>query len=302
MTFTRRIKSEILKIKGEKRCCKRAMLYGMLLFSSWFENGKIQFTSENSETTERVSKLLTELYPECKYELFTTSNGERNEFRVRISDENSTFILFNDLNYIDGTTYKILFENLMCDSCKSAFLKGAFLSCASAISPESGYHLEFVVSRFNLSRELLRFLKICGYDGKYTKRNSHYVVYFKDSSVIVDLIAFVGAVNCSFEMTNHIIEKDIRNNCNRVVNCEAANIQRTVSTARKQLDAINGLKQCGKYSLLSEELRLTAEIRIANEDMSLGELADLHDPVVTKSCVNHRLKKICDIWENEINK
>lgn len=298
MTFTRRIKSEIIKNKGEKRCCKRAMLYGMLLFSSWFENGKIQFTSENSETTEKVSKLLNELYPECGYELFTTSNGERNEFRVRISNVNSTEILFDDLKYSDGTTYKILFENFMCESCKSAFLKGAFLSCASALSPESGYHLEFVVSRFNLSRELLRFLRICGYEGKYTKRNSHYVVYFKDSSVIVDIIAFVGAVNCSFEMTNHIIEKDIRNNCNRVVNCEAANIQRTISTARKQLDAINGLKRCGKYNLLSEELRITAEIRIANEDLSLGELAALHDPAVTKSCVNHRLKKICDIWED----
>lgn len=297
MTFTRRIKREILRTKGEKRCCKKAMLYGMLLFSSWFENGKIQFTSENADTTERVSKLISEIYPECKMELFTISNGEKNEFRIRIYDENSTLQLFKDLNYHDGTTYTILFENFLCDSCKASFLKGAFLSCASALSPESGYHLEFVVSRFNLSRELLRFLKICGYEGKYTKRNSHYVVYFKDSSVIVDIIAFVGAVNCSFEMTNLMIEKDIRNNCNRVVNCEAANIRRTVSSARKHLDAINGLKACGKFNLLSEELQITAELRAANEDVSLGELAVLHEPAVTKSCVNHRLKKICDIWE-----
>ncbi len=299
MTFTRRIKREILKAKGEKRCCRKAMLYGMLLFSSWFENGKIQFTSENAETTEKVGKLLSEFYPECKAEFFTTSNGEKNEFRIRISDEESTGLLFRDLNYPDGATYRILFENLMCDSCKAAFLKGAFLSCASAISPERGYHLEFVVSRFNLSRELLRFLKICGYEGKYTKRNSHYIVYFKDSGVIVDIIAFVGAVNCSFEMTNLMIEKDIRNNCNRVVNCEAANIQRTVSSARKHIDAINGLKNCGMFNSLSEELRMTAEIRLQNADLSLGELADIHSPPVTKSCVNHRLKKICDIWEEK---
>lgn len=299
MTFTKKIKSEILRSKGEKKCCRRAMLYGMLLFSAWFENGKIQFTSENYETTERVGKLISEFYPQCKTEFFTTSSGERNEFRIRISDTFSTDMIFNDLNLHDGTTYKILYENFMCDACRAAFLKGAFLSCASAISPESGYHLEFVVSRFNLSRELLRLLKICGYDAKYTKRNSHYVIYFKDREAIVDVIALTGAVNCSFEMTNLIIEKDIRNNCNRVVNCEAANIKRTVSTARKHIEAVNGLIRCGKFSSLSQELQETAELRIKNEDMSLGELALLHEPVVTKSCVNHRLKKICDIWEQE---
>lgn len=299
MTFTKKIKSEILRSKGDKKCCRKSMLYGMLLFSSWFENGKIQFTSENSETTDKVNKLINEFYPGCKTEMFTTSSGERNEFRIRISDTESTECIFKDLNLNDGTTYKILYENFMCDACRAAFLKGAFLSCASAISPESGYHLEFVVSRFNLSRELLRLLKICGYEAKYTKRNSHYVLYFKDREIIVDIIAFAGAVNCSFEMTNLMIEKDIRNNCNRVVNCEAANIKRTVSTARKHIDAVNGLIECGKFSSLSDELKETAKLRIKNEDLSLGELALLHEPPVTKSCVNHRLTKLCEIWENE---
>ncbi len=299
MTFTKRIKSEMLKNKGEKKCCRKSMLYGLLLFSSWFENEKIQFTSENYETTERVAKLLNEFYPNCKTEMFTITSGEKNEFRIRISDKESTDVIFDDLKLNDSTTYKILNENFRCELCRAAFLKGAFISCASAVSPESAYHLEFVVSRFNLSRELLRLLKICGYDAKYTKRNSHYVLYFKDSSAIVDLIAFLGAVNCSFEMTNLMIEKDIRNNCNRVVNCEAANIKRTVSTAQKHIEAINGLMKCGKYELLSVELKETAEIRIANDDISLGELALLHNPPVTKSCVNHRLKKICDIWESE---
>ena len=297
MTFTRKIKSEILKSKGEKKCCRKSMLYGMLLFSSKFEDGKIQFTSESSETTERAYKLLYEFYPECGAELYTTSTGERNEFRIKISDTEKTAAIFKDLRYTDGTTYKILFENFMCDSCKAGFLKGAFLSCASAISPESGYHLEFVVSRFNLSRELLRLLKICGYNAKYTKRNSYYVLYFKDSEVIVDLIALLGAVGCSFEMTNLMIEKDIRNNCNRVVNCEAANIKRTVAGAQKHLTAIKGLMENGKFSSLSDELRETAQIRLENDDVSLAELALLHNPPVTKSCANHRLKKICDIWE-----
>ncbi len=303
MTFTQMIKSEILKIKNEKKCCRRSMLYGMLLFSPWFEAEKIGFSSETSEVTDKAYKLLEEFLPKAAVQFYTTNNSERTEYRVSVSDSTSGADFLRSLGYLSGnTTYKILFENFECDLCRAAFLRGAFLSCASAVSPESGYHLEFVVSRFNLSRELLRLLKICGYQGKYTKRNSHYVVYFKDSEAIVDLIAFIGAVNCSFDMTNSIIEKNIRNNCNRIANCEAANIKRTVSTAQKQIDAIRGLMDMGRFSLLAEELKQTALLRIENDDISLAELALLHNPPVTKSCVNHRLTKICDIWNKESDK
>jgi len=299
MTFTQKIKNELLKSKGDKKCCRKSMLYGMLLFSSRFEDGKIQFSSENSDSAEKVCILLDEFYPGISVKTDFTSSGERNEYRVRITDTFSTSLIFNDLGYSDSSTYKILMENFRCDSCKAAFLRGAFLSCASTISPESGYHLEFVVSRFNLSRELLRILKICGCNAKYTKRNSHYIIYFKDSAIIVDLLALIGAVGCSFEMTNLMIEKDIRNNCNRVVNCESANLKRTISSAQTHIEAINGLISKGKLGLLTDELRVTAELRLENEDVSLGELALLHCPAVTKSCVNHRLKKICEIWESE---
>lgn len=301
MTFTQMIKSEILKLKNDKKCCRRAMLYGLLLFSPWFEEGKISFTSENREIAEKVFSLLEDTLPGGNVEFHTTNTSERTEYRVCIRDVDVSNELLSSYGYAGGTTYRILFENFYCDACRSAFLRGAFLSCASAVTPESGYHMEFVVSRFNLSRELLRFLKVCGYDAKYTKRNSHYVVYFKDSDTIVDIIAFIGAVNCSFDMTNLIIEKNIRNNCNRVANCETANIKRTISTAQKQIDAINGLMDSGKFSLLSDELKQTAQIRLENDDVSLGELALLHNPQVTKSCVNHRLTKICDIWESEKN-
>lgn len=305
MTFTQTIKSEILKIKNDKKCCRRSMLYGMLLFSSWFEVGKIGFSSENKELCEKAKKLLEEFTSPENVQFSTSSNPEHTEYRVNIFSEDCSadVAYLRSLGYTGGsTTYKILLENFECDLCKAAFLRGAFLACASAASPESAYHMEFVVSRFNLSRELLRLLKICGFTGKYTKRNSHYVVYFKDSEAIVDLIALIGAVNCSFDMTNSIIEKNIRNNCNRVANCEAANIKRTVSTAQKHIDAIRSLMDSGHFALLSDELRETALLRLENDDVSLAELSLLHTPAVTKSCVNHRLTKICDIWESEKNK
>ena len=276
------------------------MLYGMLLFSPWFEQGKVRFVSENRDTSEKAYKLIEEILGKGSSELFSTSTGEKTEYRVRIREEKCNELL-ESFGYTEGTTYRIISDNFKCEACRAAFLRGAFLSCASAVSPESSYHLEFVVSRFNLSRELLLLLKKIGYDGKYTKRNSHYIIYFKESEAIVDIIALIGAVTCSFDMTNLIIEKNIRNNCNRVANCEAANIQRTVATANRQKEAIRGIYDHGLTGLLSPELRETAQLRIDNPDMSLIELAEIHVPPVSKSCVNHRLKKLCEIWDNEKN-
>lgn len=301
MTFTQKIKAEILHLKSDKKCCRKSMLYGMLLFSPWFEKGKIRFSSENKETAEKVCKLLTEVLGKGSVELFSTSTGEKTEYKFKFKNEDHSEKLLELFGYDDGTTYRIISDNFKCDLCRAAFLRGAFLSCASAVSPESGYHLEFVVSRFNLSRELLSLLKKCGFDGKYTKRNSHYIIYFKDSEAIVDIIALIGAVKCSFDMTNLIIEKEIRNNCNRVANCETANLQRTILSANRHCEAIQWLFDNGKIGVLTEELRETAELRIENPELSLIELSEIHSPPVSKSCVNHRLKKIYEIYEKEIN-
>lgn len=301
MTFTQNIKNEVLKIKNEKKCCRDSMLYGMLLFSARFENENLLFTTENQETAKKFSKLLLENIDGNKCEISDANDNGIREYKISCKEAEEISKLTNTFGYADGgSTYKILLENFRCESCRAAFLRGVFLACASVISPDSGYHLEFVVSRFNLSRDLLRLLKICSYNAKYTKRNSHYIIYFKESEAIVDFLAQIGATKCSFEMTNLIIEKDIRNNCNRIANCEAANIKRTVSTAQKQIDAINGLIACGKFSNLTQELQETAKIRLENVDMSLLELSQLHSPQVTKSCVNHRLSKICEIWEETV--
>ncbi len=297
MTFTKTVKGELLKIKYDKRCCRRAMLYGLLLFSYRFEYSQIRFSTENKECADKVQKLFSEFFPniQCEFTEFHTS--DRCDFRLDITEEEACSQILSAFGYAQGdTTYKILFSSFECDACRAAFLRGAFLSCASIMSPESAYHLEFVVSRFNLSRELLRLLKVCSFEGKYTKRNSHYIIYFKDNETIVDILALVGAVNCSFDMTNLIIEKDIRNNCNRVANCEAANIKRTVSTAQRQIDVIRAIIVSGKFSSLPEELQETARLRLENDDISLSILASLHNPPVTKSCVNHRLSKICSLY------
>ena len=115
----------------------------------------------------------------------------------------------------------------------------------------------------------------------------------------MDLLAFLGAQKCSFDFTDTKIERDIRNNVNRLQNCDIANMTRTVNTSAKQIEMIEKLYEGGFDKMFSAELKMTADIRLNNPDVSLGELAKLHEPAVSKSCVNHRLLKIKEIYETE---
>ncbi len=297
MTFTQSIKSEVLKIKGAKKCCSRAQLYGMMLFSPHFEEGRIGFSSGSIEVCEKAKQLFSSAFPKLRSEC--RSSGDT-EYHFEVAGED-TGKVFESFGYPDSSTYRLLLENMHCEECRPAFLRGVFLLCGSAVSPENSYHLEMVVSRYTLSLELQRYLKICGFSAKLTERNSHYVVYFKDSNEIIDFIAYIGAHQSSFDMTDRMIEKNIRNNCNRVSNCETANIKRVVSASHRQKEAINGLTKLGILSSLPEEYAETARLRLENDDASLSELAAMHEPPVTKSCLNRRLAKICELWEEKRN-
>ena len=300
MSFSTDVKNELAQTISSA-CCYKAEAFGMLIFGRAFCITEISLLTELKSIAERYCACVRDLTGVTP----TVKKSDAGNYKINIPDKNDRVKILNYFGYTGKElALRINLGNLdqaNNDCCSRAFLRGAFLSCASAVSPESSYHLEFVVSRFNLSRELLLLLKKIGYDGKYTKRNSHYIIYFKESEAIVDIIALIGAVTCSFDMTNLIIEKNIRNNCNRVANCEAANIQRTVATANRQKEAIRGIYDHGLTGLLSPELRETAQLRIDNPDMSLIELAEIHVPPVSKSCVNHRLKKLCEIWDNEKN-
>ena len=140
--------------------------------------------------------------------------------------------------------------------------------------------------------ELCVFIRECGFEAKESKRKNTYIVYFKDGETIFEFLSFIGANKCAFEFLNTIIEKQIRNNCNRVTNCEYANMQKTANASARQLDAIVKLSENGILETLPEKLLYTAKLKLDNPDMSLSELAAIHEPPITKSCANHRLERI----------
>lgn len=186
-------------------------------------------------------------------------------------------------------------ENFTCPECKNAFLRGVFLKCGSVNSPDKRGHLEMKVKSEMNADELCILLREMGLEAKVSKRREKYIVYFKDGDTIFAMLSLMGAQKCAFDLVNTQIEKNIRNNVNRVNNCEMANMQKSANATGRQLDAIKELIKDEKFDALPEKLLYTATLRRDNPDLSLTDLAAIHEPPITKSCVNHRLEKLIKI-------
>ncbi|MEE0274228.1 MAG: DNA-binding protein WhiA, partial [Oscillospiraceae bacterium] len=176
-----------------------------------------------------------------------------------------------------------------------AFLAGAFISCGSVTEPIKEYHLEFAVPFEELCTDLKKLLERLGIMSKYVERKGLYVLYFKGSEDIEDMLTLMGATKSSIELMNVKILKDVRNKANRIANCDAANIERTLKASEKQIEDIEYIMNTEGFESLTPELRNMAELRLENPDVSLKELGEMLDKPVGRSGANHRLKKLMEI-------
>lgn len=187
--------------------------------------------------------------------------------------------------------FEALFQ---CQSCRAVFIRGAFIACGTVSSPKHAYHLEFLTPNEELAEKLSALLDESGFPAKKISRAHRGTLglYYKDSETISDVLAFIGANDAAFRLIDEKIYRDLRNNANRQANCETANIDKTITAATNQLDAIYSIIDSGRAALLSDELKETLDLRAAHPDFSLEQLAEIHSPPLTKSGVYHRLKKI----------
>ena len=178
------------------------------------------------------------------------------------------------------------------ECCKRAFIRGAFLASGSVSDPVKTYHFEIVCLSEAKAKQLQMIMETFNINARVIKRRKYFVVYVKDSSQVVDLLNIMGAYNALMDMENVRIVKDMRNNVNRKVNCETANINKTVSAAVKQIEDIRFIQMSSAFDELPESLQEMAELRVRYPEATLAELGQLLDMPVGKSGVNHRLKKI----------
>ena len=295
MSFSADVKNELLSIETENECCLHALAYGMMLFSRAFSYYDMSLLTEHGGIAEKYCELMKKVCGVTPKLI----KSEAGKYKAEVLNKEDRLKVLQTFGYDKKSgTSRLNWSNIADECCKVAFLRGAFLTCGTINDPNKNYHFEFVVPYLNLSKDLKLF--ITDYDElsvlpKTINRNSNYVIYFKDSESIEDLLTVMGAHNSSLELMGVKMYKDVRNNVNRKLNFESANLDKTIDAASKQIDAILHIKNTVGLSYLSDDLKEIAEIRLENPDMSLRELCESLSTPITRSGVNHRLNKICSI-------
>lgn len=292
MSFSSQVKNELVKIEYEKNCCKKSMLYGMALFAKSFSHRSVIVQTENENTIMLFRLLLKEL---CNIDCSIKNSPSGKTFTIELGRLKASKLMTYFGHNEHETTLRINYSVLNCKQCQNAFVAGTFLSCGTVSSPQKGYHLEFSIAYLNLTKSFITLLQEMELEPKLTSRKGYNIIYFKESEAIEDFLYIMGASKAMFDMMNIKIVKEIRNSANRKANCEAANIDKMVKAASPQIAAILKIQDKKGLDFLSDSLKEMAEVRLENPDSSLSELAEMFDPPLSRSGVNHRLKRIVNI-------
>lgn len=295
MSFSQQVKNELCK-NALPACCFRARLYGIVLFAGTLSPSKVRLKTESAALLSHAFSLIQTV---CGVTPAAEGPGRGGYYRLSVTEPADVERLCSALGIaFAGPARRIRYGLLEGECCRAAFLGGVFLSCGSVTDPARSYHLEFETPHFSLSDDLCALLADFGLTSKLSVRKSCRVLYYKESEQIEDLLTVLGAVGAAFALMDAKIVKDIRNNVNRLTNCETANISKTVEASGAQLASIRRVMERG-LGTLPDSLRKVAELRLANPDLSLSEIGKLLDPPLTKSGVSHRLKRIMEIAEGD---
>lgn len=291
MTFSGSIKAELCRTGLNRPCCVAAEAYGVLLFANSFSAREIRIITSCAPFAARLPKLFRRAFG---FGFDQISDGKTARHVLTITDEEKIRRVFDRFGYdVDSAlVHHINLSVLEEDCCKASFVRGAFLAGGSMSDPEKRCHLELVTDHKKVAAETFSMLLEMGFEPRDTLRAGHYVIYFKQSGAAEDLLTTIGASGAALVLMNAKVEKEMRNKINRRVNCDSANADKIVSAAQSQLERIRELDAEIGLDSLPAELSALALLRIANPEASLADLALLSDPPVTKSCINHRLRKL----------
>ena len=286
MSFAKEQKTEILLVTDKSACCRRATLFGVLSSKASIDDDFLYLTLDGDATVSYVAALVQEFYSKTP-EIVRREKGGRGK-AIRFDSKSA-------IKYILNLKSNSIFEP-KCPSCTAAFLRGVYLASGRLADPTKQHHFELGVlaDRIEPFRE---YLSTLGLDLSVANRQGMQVLYSRRSDTIEDFFALAGMNNTVFKLMNSKINSEVRNNANRVSNCETNNISKAVDAASRQVALIKELEKRNLMGSLPEELLLTAKMRVRYEDMSLSQLALSMSPPISKSGLSHRLKKLTSIAE-----
>lgn len=300
MSFASETKKTICDVQNEQWCCKVSELAGFLCASALYKNGVLKIKFESSDVFERVVVLIDEVTAVSKQKIILPQR-DGGRYILQISDKSEIVNLCEELG-IEFEEEKTNFcpsdEIVENDCCKTAFVRGAYLAGATVTDPVKNYHLEFVVKYAKAADKLFEILESMEINAKLTVRKNSFVIYIKEFETIANLLGILGAAPEMMDLYNLKIEREVRNDVNRAVNCDNANIRRQADAANVQIVAIRKIIENYGLENLPETLREAAQIRLENPEASLAEIGKMFKVPIGKSGVNHRLNRIVEFANN----
>ncbi|MBC2578077.1 DNA-binding protein WhiA [Peptostreptococcus russellii] len=307
MSFSANTKSELSRIENNSKRLDIAELSAIVRLSGTIQlSGNMQIslkiTTELNVIARRVFKILKNNF-DINTSITVNKNQmlkKNNSYVLTVTPEMGASKLLVGLGILENentifTRNDIPPEIVNEPDEANAYIRGAFLGSGSINDPEKNYHMEFVTNNEDYAYELSDLINSMGFNSKIVARKNNFVVYLKESEQISDLLAIMGANSAMFALQNAKIMKDMRNKVNRIVNCETANLSKTVDAAVRQVESILIIQKTIGISKLPKNLQEVALLRLEYEDISLKELGELLHPPLGKSGVNHRFKKIEEI-------
>ena len=293
MSFSAETKNELARVISNDDYCNMTELAAIVRLAgsiqiAGYRKLNLKITTELNSVARKVFKLLNQMLK------------RNNSYVLIVTSEMGSENLLRELGILepgDGfyTVNKVPENLLQNEECIRSFIRGAFIGGGSISDPGKNYHMEFVTNNEDFAKSLKDLINKLGFNCKVVSRKNNFVVYLKESEQISDLLSIIGAHNALLSLQNTKIVKAMRNNVNRIVNCETANLSKTVNASVRQIENIKLIQDTIGISSLPENLQEIARIRLECEDMTLKELGEMLEHPIGKSGVNHRLRKIEEI-------
>lgn len=296
MSFGQRTKTELCQAPLSRRCCVLAEAFGILLYCNTFSPIEIRINTNHLGFSQRLPPLFQKAF-DVTFDHIPT---EKEKMQYTIHTPEKIKKIYDVLGYSENAiSCHINFPLLEESCCRFSFCRGAFLAGGSVTDPNKNYHLELTTSHIHVSRELPALLHEQNFSPKTSQRKGHYINYFKQSNHIEDFLTAISAPISAMEVMNVKLEKNLTSTINRQVNCDAANLGKAVDAAQNQIQQIRNLEKKGILQQLPTKLQETARLRCDNPDCTLSQLAEFFDPPISKSALNHRLRKLIALAENK---
>lgn len=300
ISFSAGAKSEICKLFPQRSCCALAECFGVLLFANSFSSDSIKIITESRDFAQILPKLFRKAFGVTFDQLPQPEGTGKSVFQITSPQKLETVMAACGFGYGETLALHVNLSLLEDDCCKSAFLRGAFLTGGSVTDPEKGYHLEITTTHQSVARETYTLIQeVLRIYPKSASRGGGQVLYFKQSDVISDFLTLLGAPVAAMGIMEAKLEKELNNKVNRCCNCDDANISKVVEAAQEQLAAIRTLREQGMMEKLPGKLYQAAVAREAHPSSPLSELAGMMEPPITKPAMNHRLKKLVALAKGE---